>query len=313
MESIEIIKTGAYIPKYEVQSNELEKELGLEKGYIYKRTGIQKRYYEKENIEEMAKKATENLMNKIDRDKKQQILDEIGIIIVATTSPKSIMPGIANEIQKYLKIHKCISLDILAGCSGYINAIDIAQMYLVAGKAKKALVIGVDKLSEYTDKKDIGTSIILSDGAGATLLGTTLMDKKYISNINAEIDENKILTCKVDEKIKMKGKDIYKYAVTNTIENIKELLKNAEEGIENIKYIIPHQSNTKIMKSINTRLNLEEGKMFTNIEYIGNTFCASIPIALNEMMGKNLLQNKDKIILLGYGGGLNTGSILLEI
>ena len=82
---------------------------------------------------------------------------------------------------------------------------------------------------------------------------------------------------------------------------------------ENIKYIIPHQSNTKIMKSINTRLNLEEGKMFTNIEYIGNTFCASIPIALNEMMGKNLLQNKDKIILLGYGGGLNTGSILLEI
>ena len=111
----------------------------------------------------------------------------------------------------------------------------------------------------------------------------------------------------------MKGKEIYKYAVTNTIENINGILKKSEEKLENIKYIIPHQSNTKIMKSINTRLKLEKEKMYINIEYTGNTFCASIPMAINEMIEKNLLHSKDKVILLGYGGGLNTGSILMEI
>ena len=92
-----------------------------------------------------------------------------------------------------------------------------------------------------------------------------------------------------------------------------ELLSLANEDIENIKYIIPHQSNMKIMKAISTRLKIEENKLFTNIENIGNTFCASIPIALNEIMENKMLKSGDKIILLGYGGGLNTGSILLEI
>lgn len=111
----------------------------------------------------------------------------------------------------------------------------------------------------------------------------------------------------------MNGKEVYKYAVTKTVENIKKLLKKADENIENIKYIVPHQSNKKIMKSIATRLNLPENKIYTNIENVGNTFCASIPIALDEMYEKKLLKKKDKIILLGYGGGLNTGSLLIEI
>ena len=143
MESIEILKTGAYLPKTKITSDEIEEKLKLEKGYIYKRTGIQTRYYAKESIEEIAIKAVQNLVEKIEDEK---IINEIGLIIVATTSPKNIMPGISNEIQKRLKINKCISLDILAGCSGYINALDIAQIYLATGKVKKALVIGVDKL-----------------------------------------------------------------------------------------------------------------------------------------------------------------------
>ena len=311
MKSIKILETGAYISENKVTSEEIEKKLELGKGYIYKRTGIKERYYAKQEISQIAKNAVKNLIEKI--KEKEKIINEIGLIVVATTSPKNIMPGIANEIQKQLKIDKCISLDILAGCSGYINAIDIAQMYLTTGKVKKALVIGVDKLSNYTDKKDIGTSIILADGAGAILLSETEENKKYVSNIQAEIDENQILTCNVDEKIKMNGKEIYKYAVTNTIKNINELLEKSNENLENIKYIIPHQSNTKIIKSINTRLKIEKEKIYTNIKNIGNTFCASIPIALNEMKEKNLLKSNDKIILLGYGGGLNTGSILLEI
>ena len=326
MRNIEIISSGSYLPKIEVNNQQLEKELKLEEGYIEKRTGIEKRYYAKEEtIEEMAKKAVQNLLekleiqskssnsNELDDSKLKEIIQQIGLIIVATTTPNYLMPGIANKIQKELQIENIICLDILAGCSGYINALDIARMYLATEKVEKALVIGVDKLSEYTEKQDVGTSIILSDGAGALLLSTTTKEKVYMSNIKAEIDEDEILTCKVNEKIKMNGKEIYKYAVTNTVKNINELLDKSNEKLENIKYIVPHQSNTKIMKSTMSRLKIDENKMYMNIKNTGNTFCASIPIALNEMFEKNLLHEGDKIILIGYGGGLNTGSILMGI
>ena len=326
MKNIEIISSGSYLPKTEVDNRQLEKQLKLEEGYIEKRTGIEKRYYAKEEtIEEMAKKAVQNLienlemqnksenLDKTDENNRKEIIEQIGLIIVATTTPNYLMPGIANKIQKELNIKSAICLDILAGCSGYINALDIARMYLATGKVEKALVIGVDKLSEYTEKEDIGTSIILSDGAGVLLLSTTSKEKVYMSNIKAEIDEDEILTCKVNEKIKMNGKEIYKYAVTNTVKNINELLDKANEKLENIKYIVPHQSNTKIMKSMMSRLKIDESKMYMNIKDTGNTFCASMPIALNEMFEKNLLHEGDKIIFIGYGGGLNTGSILLEI
>ena len=111
----------------------------------------------------------------------------------------------------------------------------------------------------------------------------------------------------------MDGKEIYKYAVTETVKNIKNILKTSNTDINEIKYIVPHQSNVKIMNSIISRLKIDISKMYINIENVGNTFCASIPIALNEMYEKKLLQEGDKIILLGYGGGLNTGSILLEV
>ena len=318
MKNIEIKSTGSYLPKIEVNNQQLEKELKLEEGYIEKRTGIEKRYYAKnETIEEIAEKAVINLFEKLEvqneLDNLNEIVQQIGLIIVATTTPNYLMPGIANKIQKKLRIENAICLDILAGCSGYINALDIAKLYLITEKVEKALVIGVDKLSKYTKKEDVGTSIILSDGAGALLLSTTTKEKVYMSNIKAEIDENEILTCKVNEKIRMNGKEIYKYAVTNTVKNINELLDKSNEKLENIKYIVPHQSNSKIMKSMMSKLKIDESKMYMNIKDVGNTFCASIPIALNEMFEKKLLHEKDKIILIGYGGGLNTGSILLEI
>ena len=308
MENIKIVSNGTYLPKKEILNQEIEEKFNLEQGYIHKRTGILKRYYsDNENIEEIAIKAVKNLFSKnID-------IKNIGLIIVATTTTNKLMPGISNYIQKELKINPCICLDILSGCNGYINAFDIASMYIKLGKIQKALVIGVDILSEYTNMDDINTSIILSDGAGATLIEKTDSQKMYYSNIKAEYENNHILECQSGKKISMLGKEVYKYAVTKTTENIKELLEQANEKLEDIKYIIPHQSNIKIIKAIASRLKIDINKMYTNIENTGNTFCASIPIAINEMMEKGLLKEKDKVILLGYGGGLNTGSILIEI
>ena len=223
------------------------------------------------------------------------------------------MPGISNIVQKELNLKNCICLDILAGCSGFINAMDIAKLYIETGKIKKALVIGVDLLSNVIDKNDIATVAVLSDGAGAVLLEQTKEHKKYYSNIEAEADKKDILFYKEDKTLYMNGKEVYKYAVTKTVKNIKELLEKSGEKIEDIKYIVPHQSNLKIIRAIASRLKIEEEKMYINLQNKGNTFCASIPITLEEMKEKGYLNEKDKIILLGYGGGLNTGSILLEI
>lgn len=303
-----LVASCSYLPKKIISNKEIAEKFKISEEFIEKRTGIKQRYFvEDETIEEMAYKAIQKLVEKTKIN-----MQEIGLIIVATTSTNKLMPGISNYIQKKLKIKTCICFDILAGCSGYINAVDMAQMYINSGKVEKAVVIGVDILSRYTDEKDLGTAIILSDGAGATLFEAS-NNNLYYSNIEAIADENDILTCKSGEKIKMEGLSIYKYAVKETTKNITKLLQQSGESLENIKYIVPHQSNLKIITAIANRIGVTANKMFTNIDKVGNTFGASIPIALEEMQQKHLLRKGDKIILLGYGGGLNTGSILIEI
>lgn len=311
MSNIQIVANGIYFPQKQIENRELEKVLNLENGYIEKRTGIKNRYYAiQETIQDMALGAVKNLFT-VEKEKR-----DIDLIITATTSTDMLMPGISNYVQKKLGISPCICLDILAGCGGYINAFDIAKVYMDSRNIKKALIIGVDKLFEIIDKKDTGTAVVLSDGAGVTLIKKEEADthqKIYVSHIKAEEDKNNILTYRYGQKIYMNGKEVYKYAVTKTVENINDLLKKADISLNDIKYIVAHQSNLKIMKAIASRLDIEMEKMYTNIQERGNTFCASIPIALHDMQKSGLLRTGDKIILLGYGGGLNTGSILMEI
>ena len=310
MKNIKIIATGSYLPKNMVDNETIANELKITEDFIYKRTGIKNRYHsENEKIEEMAIDSVHNLI-----EKNTQIdINKVDMIIVSTTSTNLLMPGISYKIQKHFDIKNCMCLDILAGCSGFINAMDIARNYIALEKVSKALVVGVDILSKYTDKTDLSTSIILADGASSVLIENTDDNKKYESIITSEGQNGNILVYENNENIKMDGKEIYKYAVTETVKNIKKLLKESNTDISEIKYIVPHQSNMKIMKSIANRLKIDISKMYINIENIGNTFCASIPIAIDEMFEKDLLKERDKIILLGYGGGLNTGSILLEI
>ena len=314
MRQVKIVGSGSYLPSNKIENKDLEKELELEENYIQKMTGIEERYYIKdETIEEMALKAVENIFQKNKRLSKE----EIGLIIVATTTPDKYMPGIANYIQKELEIENCNAYDILAGCDGFVNAFDIASTYIQIGKVRRALIVGVDVLSKYTDKTDKGTAIILSDGAGAILIEGQEEENKtnieYFSKIISQGNKNEILTIYNGEKIYMNGKEIYKYAVTEPVKIINDILNEAGISVNQVKYIIPHQSNERIMKAIANRLKIPKEKMYTSIRNTGNTFCASIPIALDQMSEENLLKEGDKIILLGYGGGLNTGAILLGI
>ncbi len=305
MNSIQIISSGKYIPDMKITNEELEEKYQVEKNYILKRTGIKQRFYANLEIEEIAIKASEEALKKCK--------EKIDLIIVASTSEKSQMPSISYEIQKYFNMIDCMCLDILAGCAGFINALDIAKLYIDSNRINTALVVGVEKLSNFVDKQDIGTEILLSDGAGAIIIQKSKEKKLYDSYIESMGQNGEILTCTNNSKIYMNGKEIYKYAVTETVKNINKLLENNNLTINDINYIIPHQSNKKILKSMANKLDLPKEKMYVNIEKYGNTFCASIPIAIDEILNSNKVKEKDKIVLIGYGGGLNTGSILLEM
>ena len=306
MNSVKIIATGKYLPKREVKSEYIEKENNLEDGYIYKRTGIETRYYSiDETLEDLAINSVKDMLRK---NNNLSILD-VDMIITSSTTYNSMMPSLSFEIQKYFNIKDCMCFDILAGCSGYINALDIAQKYIATSSAKNVLVVGADILSK-NKYDDIKTQILFGDGAGCVYLKAIEENKKYVSNIKSFDDKYQILTCNMNHELSMNGKEVYKFATTKTIENISEILDNSNEKIEDIKFVIPHQSNIKILEKICKKTN---ANMYTNIKRYGNTFCASIPIALDELFEFNQLRENDKIILLGYGGGLNLGSILMEV
>ena len=308
MNSIKILATGMYLPKIEIDNKYFNDKFSIEEDWIYKRTGIKKRYWtENEKTSEIAIKAVENL-----QENNNMNLNKIGLIIVASTNYEDAMPSISFEIQKKFNIENCICMDILAGCSGYINGIDIARKYIELNEIEYALVIGVEKLSKYIDKNDINTAILLGDGAGATLIGKA-ENRRYAQYIESIGQEGDILTNKENSKIYMDGKKIYKFGTARVAQNVDKLLEKEKLNISDIKYIVPHQSNLRILNSMREKIGATQEQMYINITNIGNTFNASIPIALNEIVRKSLLEKQDKIILVGYGGGLNLGSILIEI
>lgn len=308
MNSIKILATGMYLPKIEIDNKYFNDKFNIEEDWIYKRTGIKKRYWtENEKTSEIAIKAVENL-----QENNNMNLNKIGLIIVASTNYEDAMPSISFEIQKKFNIENCICMDILAGCSGYINGIDIARKYIELNEIEYALVIGVEKLSKYIDKNDINTAILLGDGAGATLIGKA-ENRRYAQYIESIGQEGDILTSKENSKIYMDGKKIYKFGTARVAQNVDKLLEKEKLNISDIKYIVPHQSNLRILNSMREKIGATQEQMYINITNIGNTFNASIPIALNEIVRKGLLEQQDKIILVGYGGGLNLGSILIEI
>lgn len=309
MDGIEILQTGSYLPGYQIKNSYFNQKFHLENGWIEKRTGIEIRYWnKKETMTQMAIKACKNLFSKTDFT-----IPKIDCIMVASTTNFQTMPGISFEIQKEFDIKKCICMDISAGCSGYINALDYMRTLIALKQIHYGLIVGVERLSNQIEESDINTSILLGDGAGATLVGRCEAKKKYQSHLESIGQEGDLLTCSANQKIQMDGKKIYKFGTIKVTENIQRLLEKSNTNLSEIKYILPHQSNQRILENIAVRLGIEKEKIYSNLKYVGNTFNASIPIALNEMFEKKLLCKKDQIILAGYGGGLNLGSILLEI
>ncbi|OQB13992.1 MAG: 3-oxoacyl-(acyl-carrier-protein) synthase 3 [Firmicutes bacterium ADurb.Bin193] len=309
--NLQIKGTGSFLPDYILTNAELETMVDTSDEWITDRTGIKERRICKENtVSEMAVGAAERALYSA-----QISACNIDLIIAATITPDFFTPSLSCIVQKEIGAENAFCFDINAACTGFVYALDIADCYVKTGRAKNILIVASEAISKITDYTDRNTCVLFGDGAGAVVAtageGHGLIDS-YIKAIGAMGDVLVSSTCKEDSFIKMNGKEVYKFAVSACSEAINALTSKNGITFGDLKYIVPHQANDRIVGAVAAKLGWDKEKFFMNVEKYGNTSSASIPICLDEMNKGGMLSHGDKIILVGFGAGLTYGGVLLE-
>jgi 3-oxoacyl-[acyl-carrier-protein] synthase III len=323
MKGISVVGFGHYCPENIVSNKDLENIVDTTDEWIIKRTGIKERRISTgEGTVELAYKAALSALENSNCNK-----DDIDLIIVATISPDRIMPSTACSVQGLLGCKNAAAFDISAACSGFVYSLIVASSLLKGTDKKRALVIGSEVLSRIIDWSDRSTCVLFGDGAGAAVIEISEEDKILSSCFSAdgtigekslvatelELDSPFVSEKKIENKyLSMKGVEVFKFAVSILPEIVNELLEKANEDIADIKYIIPHQANLRIIDEAARRLKIDKEKFYVNVDKYGNTSGASIPIALSELNEKGLLKRGDKIILAAFGGGLTWAGTLIK-
>lgn len=322
MREVVISGIGAYAPSNVVTNEDLSSIVETSNEWIVDRTGIsERRISTGEDTSSIATKAAKVAINR------SLIKNEdLELIIVATITPDMCTPSVACMVQKELGATKATAFDVNAACSGFIYALQIAESMMKIHNFKNALVIGAETLSKIVDWKDRGTCVLFGDGGGAAIL-TQSKNKgiintfskadgsKYESLIAGAFDVENPYALDVNPrntKVQMKGGEVFKFATAAIVDAVKNVLLNTGYNLDDIKYIVPHQANLRIIDYAAKKLDVNKEKFYVNLDRFGNTSSASIPIALNEMFEKGLLKAEDKIILVGFGGGLTFGSALIK-
>lgn len=319
----QILGTGMYIPDKILTNNDLEKMVNTNDEWIYTRTGIKERRISNLNTSVIGMKAAEDLLSKINKDPLT-----IDLIIFCTISPDNNTPSCACLVQKYIGAKNATAFDVNAACTGFIYGLVIADSLLKTSKYKNAIIIGSEVLSKLVNWEDRNTCILFGDGSGAVYMESSLNSESgiidtYTKSVGDKSDSLicssspvvNFMTKSFEENypyIKMDGREVFKFAVNSIVESIEKLLNDNILTIDDIKYIIPHQANIRIIESAANKLKISIEKFFTNLDKYGNTSAASIPIAINEMNVAGKLEKGDLIIMVGFGGGLTYGSVLLR-
>lgn len=322
MFEVKILSTGSYAPENIISNTDLSKLVDTSDEWIISRTGIKERRISKgENTSDIAAKASERALQKSGLSP-----EEIDLIIVATATPDCFVPSTACIVQDRLKAVNATCFDISAACTGFIYAVNIATQFIKSGQSKNALVIGSEVLSKIVDWEDRNTCVLFGDGAGAAVLQRS--DTKGIISEYTGSDGSggKFLLCDtlslnnpyfeealpIQNTLSMNGREVFKFASRIIPHCIDKVLEKSGHSLEDIKYIVPHQANINIIEYAAKKLKLDKSKFYINLDRFGNTSGASIPIALDEMNDNGMLNKGDKIIVVGFGGGLTFGAILIE-
>ena len=329
MNGIRIVGTGRAVPKQIVTNDDLSRMVETSDEWIRTRTGIrERRVCEEETTVSLAAEAAGNAVEAacaayVEKEeyKKQRedittyVKREIGVILVATTTPDYAFPSVACLVQKALELpDEVMSFDISAACSGFLYGLDICRGLLANMKKRFALVIGSEQLSRITDYSDRGSCILFGDGSGAALI--ELSNNRYVQRQWSRGDMEALRCPGVgndNAKLFMQGNKVFKFAVTALQQGVEQVLADAGLTMEDIDHVICHQANLRIIEHVQKKYPEHAVKFYVNIDRYGNTSAASIPIAMDEMRRSGILPEGSRIICIGFGAGFTWSAVLLEV
>lgn len=331
MNRVGIIGTGSFFPEHVITNDDLSKLVETSDEWIQSRTGIsERRISTGMNTSDLAYEAGVIALKNAGIKP-----EDIDLIICATITPDYFMPSCACIVQDRLGAINASAFDISAACTGMIYGMVTADQFIKSGMYNNILVIGAETLSKVLDWDDRSTCVLFGDGAGAVVLSQSGKGAKILTSnlesdgskynlltcsampminpyVDKEIEENSNLKIVEQPKLKMLGQEVFKYAVRTITDNINTILEKANLVKEDIAYIIPHQANQRIIEQASKFCKIPIDRFYMNLECYGNTSAASIGIALDELVTGGELKKGDRIILVGFGGGMTSGSILIE-
>ncbi|MBO4580054.1 MAG: ketoacyl-ACP synthase III [Clostridiales bacterium] len=319
-----IIGLGSYLPEKVLTNDDLSLLVETSDEWIQERTGIKRRHisdHKTETTSYMAGIAAQRAVEDAGIEG-----SDIDLIVAASTTPDVVFPSIACMVQKAIGAGEdCGCFDVNSACPGWIAAFLTAQSFIQAGRAKKALVVGAETLSNYVDWTDRGTCILFGDGAGCAVLEAS--EGTPVSSImRSSCERGDCLFCanmkqpdRLDDEefikttsFQMAGRDVFRFAVTEVPKIIRDVLKKAQVPADEIDYFILHQANARIIEATAKKLKIGLEKFPMTLQETGNTSSASIPSLLSTMKKEGKLQRGQKLVIASFGGGLTWDAAYLE-
>jgi 3-oxoacyl-[acyl-carrier-protein] synthase III len=313
-----IVGTGSALPARRVSNAELAQTVDTTDEWIVERTGIKFRYIA----------SPEETTATLGADAARKALEaagieasEIGLIILATATPDQTFPASATKVQALLGINDCVAFDVAAVCSGFLYALTVADSMLRTGASKKALVIGSETFSRILDWEDRTTCVLFGDGAGAVVLEAQDGERGILAtSLHADGRHNGLLyvdggpsTTGTVGKVRMKGSEVFRHAVTNLASVLTETLAMAGLSIADIDWVVPHQANARILDATARKLGLNREQVVVTVDQHANTSAASVPLALDQAVRDGRIQPGQIAVLEAMGGGFTWGAAVVNM
>ncbi len=324
MSFVRFLGTGSCAPDRIMTNLDLEKLVDTSDEWIQTRTGIRERRIAEPGTatSDIAYGASLKALESSGVDAR-----DLDGIIVGTVTPDYLFPSTACILQSRLGAKKAFAFDLLAGCSGFLYALQAGKGIISCGDAEKLLIIGAETLSTITDFQDRSTCILFGDGAGAAVISASETPGILSTCLGANGDEWELLYMpgggsrippseasikNRDHFLKMKGKEVFKEAVKALESSSLEAIKRADITPEEIDLFIPHQANYRILEAVRKRVGLPEEKVFSNLDRYGNTSSASVPLALDEAVRSGRVREGDTILISVFGAGFTWGAAVVR-
>jgi 3-oxoacyl-[acyl-carrier-protein] synthase-3 len=316
-----LLGTGSALPVRSVSNAELAQTVDTSDEWIVERTGIHNRHIagEGETTSTLATDAARAALAAAGTS-----AQDIDLIVLATATPDQTFPATATLVQAALGINDCVAFDVAAVCSGFLYAVTVADSMIRSGAARNAIVIGSETFSRILDWEDRTTCVLFGDGAGAVVLGVeeSADGQRGIlaSKLHADGRHNQLLyvdggpsTTQTVGKLRMKGQEVFRHAVTNLASVLTEVMTAADLTTADIDWLVPHQANARILDATARKLKLAPEKVVVTVDRHANTSAASVPLALDLAMRDGRIQPGDLLVLEAMGGGFTWGACVLRV